>query len=140
MAVNRNKNLRGFLLFCKEHSDAISKDSESARVYLKEQGKNPDAFAKILVNKIKKRQLEINAANNALEFNNLKSLREKAVQKAKELLDTPGFSFLNFMKRERFALQNKNLENLNEEEIQQILENYLFLKMQGDDSDNENNF
>jgi hypothetical protein len=135
MPANRNKNLKGFLLFWKEHSDAVSKDNETAKEYLKEQGKDPDAFANDLLKKIKKKQLEINAATTDSEFHSLKNLRDKAIQKAKELLATPGFSFLDFMKREQFALQNRNLEDLDENEIQNILGDYLFLKMQQENSD-----
>ena len=132
MPANRNKNLKGFLLFWKEHSDAVSKDNETAKEYLKEQGKDPDAFANDLLNKIKRKQLEIKASTTSLEFHSLKNVKDKAVQKAKELLATPGFSFLDFMRREKFALQNRNLEGLSEDEIQNILEDYLFLKMQQD--------
>lgn len=135
MPANRDKNLKGFLLFWMEHSNAVSKDNETAKAYLKEQGKDPDVFANDLLKKIKKKQLEINAATTSLEFQTLKNVRDKAIQKAKDLLTTPGFSFLDFMKQEKFALQNRSLESLDENEIQNILEDYLFLKMQQEKSD-----
>ena len=92
MHPNRNINLTRLLLFCKEHSNVISSNSEIAREYLKEQGKNPDAFANDLLKKIKKRQLEISASKNSLEFGNLQALKDKAIKKAKELIASPGFS------------------------------------------------
>jgi hypothetical protein len=137
MPANRNNNLKGFFLFWKEHSDAVSKDNETAKEYLKEQGKNPDAFANDLLKKIKKKQLEHNAAKSDLQFQSLSNIKDKAVQKAKELLAIPGFSLLAFMKQEQFAIQNRNFENLSEDEIQNILEDYLFLKMQQDKSEKQ---
>lgn len=137
MPANRNNNLKGFFLFWKEHSDAVSKDNATAKEYLKEQGKNPDAFANDLLKKIKKKQLEHNAAKSDLQFQSLSNIKDKAVQKAKELLAIPGFSLLAFMKQEQFAIQNRNFENLSEDEIQNILEDYLFLKMQQDKSEKQ---
>ncbi len=137
MPANRNNNLKGFFLFWKEHSDAISKDNETAKEYLKEQGKNPDAFANDLLKKIKKKQLEHNAVKSDLQFQSLKGLKDKAIQKAKELLAIPGFSLLDFMKQEKFATQNRNFENLSEDEILNIVEDYLFLKMQQDKSEKQ---
>jgi hypothetical protein len=137
MPANRNNNLKGFFLFWKEHSDAVSKDNETAKDYLKEQGKNPDAFANDLLKKIKKKQLEHNAAKSELQFQNLKAIKDKAIQKARELLAIPGFSLLDFMKQEKFAIQNRNLENLSQDEIQNVLEDYLFLKMQQDKSEKQ---
>jgi hypothetical protein len=132
MLSNRNKDLKGFFLFWKEHSNAISKDNETAKEYLREQGKNPDAFTNDLLKKIKKKQLEYKAEKSELQFDKLKAIKDRAIQKAKELLAVPGFSLVNFMKHESFAIQNRNLENLSEDEIQNILEDYLFLKMQQD--------
>lgn len=137
MPANRNNKLKGFFLFWKEHSDAVSKDNETAKKYLKEQGKNPDAFANDLLKKIKKKQLEHNAAKSDLQFQSLSNIKDKAVQKAKELLAIPGFSLLAFMKQEQFAIQNRNFENLSEDETQNILEDYLFLKMQQDKSEKQ---
>lgn len=137
MPANRNNNLKGFFLFWKEHSDAVSKDNETAKEYLKEQGKNPDAFANDLLKKIKKKQLEHNAEKSDIQFQSLSTIKDKAVQKAKELLAIPGFSLLAFMKQEQFAIQNRNFENLSEDEIQNILEDYLFLKMQQDKSEKQ---
>jgi len=137
MPANRNNNLKGFFLFWKEHSDAVSKDNETAKEYLKEQGKHPDAFANDLLKKIKKKQLEHNAAKSDLQFQSLSNIKDKAVQKAKELLAIPGFSLLAFMKQEQFAIQNRNFENLSEDEIRNILEDYLFLKMQQDKSEKQ---
>ncbi len=130
MPAKSNNDLKTILNFLKEHSDAVSRNNQIATDYLKDQGKNPDAFANELLKKIKKTQLQINAKNNVTAFNKLSSLKELAVQKAKEIINSPGFSFLDFMKKENFSLQNRNLEGLNLEEIQDILENYLFLKMQ----------
>jgi hypothetical protein len=135
MPANRNNNLKGFFLFWKEHSDSVSKDNKTAKEYLKEQGKNPDAFANDLLKKIKKKQLEHNAAKSDMQFQSLSAIKDKAVQKAKELLAMPGFSLLAFMKQEKFAIQNRNFENLSEDEVQNILEDYLFLKMQQDKSE-----
>lgn len=132
MPANRDNDLKGFFLFWKEHSNAISKDNETAKEYLREQGKNADAFANDLLKKIKKKQLEYKAEKSMLQFKNLASIKDRAVQKAKELLSVPGFSLADFMTRERFAIQNRNLENLSNDEIQNILEDYLFLKMQQD--------
>ena len=138
MPYNSNDNLKSFLSFLKEHSDAVSRDNDSAIEYLKSQGKKPDIFAKGLLKKIKKAQLQTNATNTELTFNSLRSLKELAIQKAKELISMPGFSFIDFMRNEKFALQNRNLENLNSEEIQDILEDYLFLQMKEQNS-SENN-
>ena len=120
---------KSFLLFCKEHSEAVSANNESAKQYLKAQGKDPDEFANSLLKKIKKKQLENIAIETQLDFKKLMFLKETAIERAKELISSPGFSFTQFMKVEKFSLQNKNLETLNEDEKQNILEDYLFLKM-----------
>ena len=136
MPSKSNNNKKTILNFLKEHSDAVSRDNNVAKNYLKSQGKNPDAFANELLKKIKKTQLEINANKNSTFFNSLTSLRQLAAQKAKEIIKSPGFSLPNFMQKEKFTLQNRNLEELDQEEIQSILENYFFLKMQQDNSEN----
>lgn len=136
MPANSNNNLKVFFLFWKEHSDVVSKDNETAMKYLKEQEKNPDVFANDLLKKIKKKQLEYRAAKSALQFQKLSAVKDEAIRKAKEMLALPGFSLLAFMKKEKFAIQNRNLENLSEDEIQNILEDYLFLQMQ-DKSENQ---
>jgi len=136
MPAKNNNDLKKFLHFFKEHSDAISSNEESAREYLKSQGKDPDAFANELLKKIKKTQLQINAKNNEETFSKLNSLKEKAIQKAREIFNSPGFSFLDFLKKEKFSLQNRNLQDLGKEEMQSILENYIFLKMQKEAQEN----
>jgi hypothetical protein len=136
MPAKSNNDLKKILHFFKEHSDAISSNQEVAKEYLKSQGKDPDAFANELLKKIKKTQLQVNAKNNEETFGKLNSLKEQAILKAKEIFNSPGFSFLDFMKKEQFSLQNRNLENLSDEEMQNILENYILLKMQKDTQEN----
>jgi hypothetical protein len=130
MQEKNQDNLKSFLFFLKEHSNSLSEDEHRAKEFLKEQGEDPEAFAKALIKKIKKAKLLKEANKSEKEFGILSEIRKAAAEKAKQLLSTPGFSLLGFMKQENFSFQNRNLENLDEHEIQNVLEGYLFLKMQ----------
>lgn len=135
---NNNDKINTFLNFLKEHSDSVSKDNLTAIKYLEEQGKKPEEFANSMLMKIRKAQLIASAKKNATVFEGLQKLKELAILKAKEIINTPGFSIIDFMSKEKFTLQNRNLENLSKDEIQNILEDYIFLKMQDPDSSKEN--
>lgn len=108
--------------------DSVSSDKESAKSYLSEHGLDANEVISEGLQRIRKVKLQIEASKTKNEMLSNESLRRRAIEKAKELLGNTEFSFAAFVKANKLAIQNRNIESFTKEDIENTLNQYFYLK------------
>lgn len=108
--------------------DSASSDKESAKSYLTDQGLDPDDVISEGLKRIRKVELQIKASKTKSEMASTESLRNKAIEMARGLLKNADFSFAAFVNENRLAIQNRNIESFSDQDIENTLIQYFFLK------------
>lgn len=108
----------------------ISNDFANAKEFLTQEGVNVDRLITDGLKRIKKMQLQIEAEKNRTAMFSLDKYVERAREMARQLLQTPSFSFLDYIKGEQVVASFSNLQKLTDEEKLSIIEKHIALKLQ----------
>ncbi|MBR09454.1 MAG: hypothetical protein CMP48_17435 [Rickettsiales bacterium] len=110
-------------------ADEISSSKDSVEKYAEEEGLDIEAIRKEGSKRIKQILFKAKAAETKKEMVAGEHLKKAAVEFVEKLMSEANFTFSNYIKTERIALHNKNLESLTEEDIKNTLIEYHYLKM-----------
>ena len=112
--------------------EPISCNKENSIAYLKEEGLNPDSIKEEGLRRLKRLQLQLNAAKTKREMIANEKARQEANEWAERILSDISFSFPAFVKEEKMVLQNRNIESFTKEDIRHTIAQYLFMKLLND--------
>jgi hypothetical protein len=112
--------------------EPVSCNKESSIDYLKEEGLNPDSIREESMRRLKRLQLQLNAAKTKREMAASEKARQEASEWAERILSDISFSFPAFVKEEKMVLQNRNIESFTKEDIRHTITQYLFMKILND--------
>lgn len=115
----------------------ISNDFVSAKEFLIQEGVNVDRLVSDGLKRIKKMQLQIEAEKNRAAMFSLEKYIDQAKEMARQLLQSPSFSFLDYLKEEQVVASFSNLQKLTEEEKRSIIEKHITLKLQKQAGEND---
>ncbi|HYC87144.1 MAG TPA: hypothetical protein VEB86_18050 [Chryseosolibacter sp.] len=121
-----------------EYLNEISSD-ESAEDYLKSEGLNPDDLVNDGIRKIKQFRMKMASAKTESSYSALAlALTAKAKEEVQRIMDAASFDFGSFVKKEGITLAYRNFESMTKDEIRELLEKHILLKLQKQ-KDNEQN-
>jgi hypothetical protein len=110
--------------------------SENAEAYLKSEGLDPDKLVSDGLRKIKQLKMQMASAKTETSYSALTSaVMAKAKEEARKLMDLANFDLASFIKKEGITVSYRNLESLSKEEVRELLEKHLLLKLQQGDDD-----
>jgi len=107
-----------------------SNDFTSAKEFLTQEGVNVDRLISDGLKRIKKMQLQVEAEKNRSAMLSLDKYVDRAKEMARQLLQSPTFSFLDYLKGEQVVASFSNLQKLTDEEKLSIIEKHITLKLQ----------
>jgi len=138
--MDSNKyNKKQFLSLVVSIHDSISSSAENAAFYLSDQGINPDEIKYEGLKRIKKMQLQIEAEKTKSKMEQTKLIFSKATDMARSIISNPDFSFASFLNTHNLALQNRNIDSLSKEDIENTIIQYFYLKYLEEDSSTTDN-
>lgn len=117
-------------------AEYISLNKENSTTYLSEQGIDPDEVKNEGLKRINKIKLQIEAARTKGKMGSTSLIKKKAVKSAKELMESPEFSFSSFITTHELSVQYRNIDSLSNEDIENTLIQYFYLKYLGEEEDN----
>ena len=110
--------------------DEISSDAAKAKEYLASEGVNVDRVISDGLKQIKKMRFQLEASKTRQTMGVFEKFAEQAKAMALQLIQTPAFSFIDYVKNEKVVASFSNLQKLTEEEKLSIIQNHLALKLQ----------
>jgi len=127
---HENKDAKlSFLRLKLELANDVSKDIESAKNYLKEEGLNVEKTIADGVQRIKQIQMKVNAEKTSREMEDAQDSREEAVEWVDRLLAEKNISLSALIEQEEVVMSFRNLENLSEEDKRNLLIKHFMLKI-----------
>lgn len=105
-----------------------SEDPNAAEESLRSEGVNVDRLKSTVLAKIRKKQLEIEAARTEQEMSNMGPVETKATAWVDNLLDRVDFSLIELVREEELTASFSHLEKLNREELRNLLIRHFTLK------------
>lgn len=113
----------------------VSQTTEKAIEYLNEEGVPVTFMLAKGLKEIKKIQLEVNAEETRKRMLNLSKYQQKAIDIVEKLLQSPNFTFLNFVTEKKLSLHNRNIEAFSQEDVKNTLINYYILSLSSEDTE-----
>ena len=127
--MNKKRRLLGLANMHKEFSDSISSNGEDSYKYLSEQGINPDVIVTEGIQEINRYLLTKKAAQNKYE---MEALLEKATSRIRKFIEENKNKskdiLLNMLLEKSPAFQFRNLEQLTDDDIIEVLADVDLLK------------
>ena len=124
--VNKDKsNLANLFLSTIENDSA---DQDIAKMFLSSEGLDVDRIISDGMKRIKKMEMEIAAEKTEQEMNAANSVKEEAILWVDGLLKSIDFSFPKIVQQEDLSVSFRNVENLSQEDIRNILIKHFTLK------------
>jgi hypothetical protein len=116
--------------------EETSSDAAKAREFLASEGVNVDRMVSEGLKQIKKMRFQLEANKTRQTMIAFDKYAEKAKTLAFQLLHTPTFSFLDYLKNENVVANFSNLQQLTDDEKLSIIQNHIALKLQ-QEADNQ---
>ena len=132
---DNKKDFVHLYLFNAEHD---SRDKESARKFLDNEGVNTNKLVNDGLKRIRKMQLLINANKTKNEMEQLEKVKSDAIAWVDQLLGNVNFSLINLVKTEELTVSFRNLEELSQDDVRNILIRHFTLKFMNRENKDEN--
>jgi hypothetical protein len=110
--------------------DETSSDTAKAKEFLSSEGVNVERMISDGLKQIKKMRFQMEADKTRQTMAAFDKYAEKAKAMALQLLQTPAFSFLDYVKNEKVVASFSNLQKLTDDEKLSIIQNHIALKLQ----------
>jgi hypothetical protein len=127
---HENKDAKLFFLRLKlEFANDVSKDLESAKNYLEEEGLNVEKTVADGLQRIKQIQMRVNANKTSKEMDGIEKTKQEAIEWVDRLLAEKKISMSELIEREEVVMSFRNLENLSEDDKKNLLIKHFMLKI-----------
>jgi len=125
-----NKDAKLSLLRLKlELANDVSKDIESAKNYLKEEGLNVEKTIADGLQRIKQIQMRVNASKTSKEMDDIEKSKQEAIEWVDRLLAEKNISMSELLEKEEVVMSFRNLEHLSEDDKRSLLIKHFMLKI-----------
>ena len=127
---HENKDAKLFFLRLKlELANDVSKDVESAKNYLKEEGLNVEKTVAEGLQRINQIQMRVNASKTSKEMDDIEKSKQEAIEWVDRLLAEKNISMSELLEKEEVVMSFRNLEHLSEDDKRSLLIKHFMLKI-----------
>jgi uncharacterized membrane-anchored protein len=137
MSKTNNQDKVNFinLFLSTTENDSITKDA--AKIYLQDEGINTEKLVAEGLKKIKRMQMLADASRTENEMEAAESVKLEATAWVDNLLASINFSLPKLVKKEELSMSFRNVENLSQDDIRNILIRHFTLKFMNKQNNNE---
>jgi len=133
--TNQSKSDFVNLFLSTAENDSSSK--EAAKAFLASEGVNTERLVSEGLKKIKKMQMLADAKRTEDEMQAAESVKSKAIEWVDNLLANINFSLPELVQKEELSMSFRNVENLSQDDIRNILIRHFTLKFMNQQNNNE---
>lgn len=124
--INQSKSDFVTLFLSTAENDSSSK--EAAKTFLESEGVNTEKLVSEGLKKIKKMQMLADAKRTENEMKTAESVKSAAIEWVDNLLSDMNFSLPELVQKEELSMSFRNVENLSQDDIRNILIRHFTLK------------
>lgn len=128
MSEQSNQEKSGFVKLVLASVESDSESKESAREFLSSEALDPDAIVKDGLKRIKQMQMILNAQKTQQEMAATESAKQEAINWVDNLLGNVNFSLNEIVQSEDLQVCFRNVQELSNEDIKNILIKHFTLK------------
>jgi len=114
-----------------------SSSKEAAKAFLTSEGVNTDKLISEGLKRVKKMQMLANASRTENEMHAAETVKEEATAWVDNLLASINFSLTELVQKEEISMSFRNVENLSQDDIRNILIRHFTLKFMSKRNNNE---
>ncbi len=137
MSKTNNQDKANFinLFLSTTENDSITKDA--AKTFLQDEGINTEKLVSEGLKKIKRMQMLADASRTENEMKVAKTVKVEATAWVDKLLASINFSLPELVQKEELSISFRNVENLSQDDIRNILIRHFTLKFMNKQNNNE---
>lgn len=128
MNKKANQSKSDFVNLFLSTAENDSNSKEAAKAFLASEGVNTEKLVSEGLKKIKKMQMLADAKKTEHEMQAAESVKSKAIEWVDNLLANINFSLPELVQREELSMSFRNVENLSQDDIRNILIRHFTLK------------
>lgn len=133
--INQSKSDFVNLFLSTAENDSSSK--EAAKAFLESEGVNTEKLVSEGLKKIKKMQMLADAKRTENEMQAAESVKSAAIEWVDNLLSDMNFSLPELVQKEELSMSFRNVENLSQDDIRNILIRHFTLKFMNQQNNSE---
>lgn len=137
MNKKANQSKSDFVNLFLSTAENDSKSKEAAKAFLASEGVNTEKLVSEGLKKIKKMQMLADAKKTEHEMQAAESVKSKAIEWVDNLLANINFSLPELVQKEELSMSFRNVENLNQDDIRNILIRHFTLKFMNQQKNNK---
>lgn len=137
MSKKTNQTKSDFVNLFLSTAENDSSSKEAAKAFLVSEGVNTDKLISEGLKRVKKMQMLANASRTENEMQAAESVKEEATSWVDNLLASINFSLPELVQKEELSMSFRNVENLSQDDIRNILIRHFTLKFMNKRNNNE---
>ena len=137
MSKKTNQSKSDFVNLFLSTAENDSSSKEAAKAFLASEGVNTDKLISEGLKRVKKMQMLANASRTENEMLAAESVKSKAIEWVDNLLASINFSLPELVQKEELSMSFRNVENLSQDDIRNILIRHFTLKFMNKRNNNE---
>jgi hypothetical protein len=137
MSKKTNQTKSDFVNLFLSTAENDSNSKEAAKAFLASEGVNTDKLISEGLKRVKKMQMLANASRTENEMQAAETVKEEATSWVDNLLASINFSLPELVQKEELSMSFRNVENLSQDDIRNILIRHFTLKFMNKRNNNE---
>lgn len=137
MSKKTNQTKSDFVNLFLSTAENDSNSKEAAKAFLASEGVNTDKLISEGLKRVKKMQMLANASRTENEMQAAETVKEEATSWVDNLLANINFSLPELVQKEELSMSFRNVENLSQDDIRNILIRHFTLKFMNKRNNNE---
>lgn len=137
MSKKTNQTKSDFVNLFLSTTENDSSSKEAAKAFLASEGVNTDKLISEGLKRVKKMQMLANASRTENEMQAAETVKAEATAWVDNLLASINFSLPELVQKEELSMSFRNVENLSQDDIRNILIRHFTLKLMNKKNDNE---
>lgn len=137
MSKKTNQTKSDFANLFLSTAENYSSSKEAAKAFLASEGVNTDKLISEGLKRVKKMQMLANASRTENEMQAAETVKEEATSWVDNLLASINFSLPELVQKEELSMSFRNVENLSQDDIRNILIRHFTLKFMNKRNNNE---
>lgn len=137
MSKKTNQSKSDFVNLFLSTAENDSSSKEAAKAFLESEGVNTEKLVSEGLKRIKKMQMLRDAKRTETEMHAAESVKSAAIEWVDNLLGDMNFSLPELVQKEQLSMSFRNVENLSQDDIRNILIRHFTLKFMNQQNDSE---
>ncbi len=137
MSKKTNQSKSDFVNLFISTAENDSSSKEAAKAFLESEGVNTEKLVSEGLKKIKKMQMLADAKRTENEMQAAESVKSAAIEWVDNLLGDMNFSLPELVQKEELSMSFRNVENLSQDDIRNILIRHFTLKFMNQQNNSE---